>query len=316
MKPRHPSILPHFLLLFLGFSTALLFFLVHEKIKPSEKMTLVEREIRLEDAQGSRNSLQSSRYSCGIGPKRPPVKRAHSVYQTPRFNLQHVRSGREQVPRIYLAHLPKNIKNQRVAKKQTFIKVLLPLILAENEHIIHERHRLITLFNQLDAGHKLSSQDRQWLYQTAQEYRVRSINRRALLSCVDVVPPSLALAQAILESGFGRSSAALRKNSVFGHMATLTRVAAFPTLPASVKAYVKNLNCHIAYKTMRDKRAQMRQEGKPLSGHHLALGLGKYSIRGKDYVQHVQRLIKHFQLDSFDNVTLQQASLPATQVQN
>src|SRR3546814_4692091 len=77
-----------------------------------------------------------------------------------------------------------------------------------------------------------------------------------LLSRIDAVPPSLALAQAAQESGWGTSRFALRANALFGQRSwgeTAVglapaeaerddfKVRAFPDLMSAVRAYLHNL---------------------------------------------------------------------------
>src|SRR3546814_13006040 len=87
-----------------------------------------------------------------------------------------------------------------------------------------------------------------------------------LLSRIDAVPPSLALAQAAQESGWGTSRFALRANALFGQRSwgeTAVglapaeaerddfKVRAFPDLMSAVRADLHHLNRHPAYQTPR-----------------------------------------------------------------
>ena len=85
---------------------------------------------------------------------------------------------------------------------------------------------------------------------------------------MDIIPTSIALAQAAKESGWGTSRFALEGNAIFGQwtwsgqgIAPLDRasnknhkVLKFPILRASVKAYQNNLNTHKSYSKFREKR--------------------------------------------------------------
>jgi Bax protein len=123
-----------------------------------------------------------------------------------------------------------------------------------------------------------------------------------------VVPVSLALAQAALESGWGTSRGARNGHSVFGHMRfgddDEGRLRHFADLPAAVEAYALNLNTHRAYAEFRRARAAYRAEGKPLDGHSLAQHLHRYSERRMDYVRDVRGLMRANALRGLDRARL------------
>jgi len=77
-------------------------------------------------------------------------------------------------------------------------------------------------------------------------------------------------------------------------------VAAFDNPQASVQSYINNLNTHAAYQGLREIRANLREQNKPLSGAALANGLVRYSERGQAYVDELQAMIRHNQLDMLD----------------
>lgn len=149
-------------------------------------------------------------------PKAPPpaavmfldnsVKRVAAVFDTQEFNLAAVRRG-ARVPRMFVAALPEDIDQLRTVndKRNTFIRALLPMILAVNERIATERRYLVELRRRADAGETLPPADEAWLKTIAERYKITSRGRKidwvSLLERVDVVPPSLALAQSIVETG-------------------------------------------------------------------------------------------------------------------
>ena len=217
------------------------------------------------------------------------------------FELSKVASGEDGVPRIYLTRLPSDLKGLPPKhKRDAFIKSILPLVLAVNEEIRADREKLISLQKRLDKGGHLRAQERAWLQYLASEYKLKSHDIKVLLKHVDEIPPSLALSQAIIESGWGTSRAARKKHSTFGHMATKTKVKTFDNLHHNVKSYAKNLNTHGAYKGFREARAKMRHSGEKICGHQLASYLLKYSVRGSAYTQELQRMIKRLDLHHFD----------------
>ena len=187
-----------------------------------------------------------------------------------------------------------------------FIQVLLPHILKVNEQILADRARLLDMQKRQKAGHRLLYAEKMWLSKLASNYRCKSTKIESLLMHVDIVPPSLALAQATIETGGGRSYAAVKKNSTFGHMRTKKDVARFESLQANVLAYITNLNRHAAYKSFRQIRANLRAQNKPLCGRMLAAGLLSFSERKHAYIRDVQNLIDHRDLRRYDTMTLDQ----------
>ena len=97
-------------------------------------------------------------------------------------------------------------------KKETFIKIVLPLIVAENEKILDDRLKLKTLIEKKFT----TDTEKQWLRQKLLEYKVKKGNLEELLFRMDMIPVSIALAQAAKESGWGTSRFALEGNAIFG----------------------------------------------------------------------------------------------------
>ena len=241
------------------------------------------------------------------------VKRVAAVFDTQEFNLAAVRRG-ARVPRVFVAALPEDIDQLRTVndKRNTFIRTLLPMLLAVNERIASERRYLVELRRRADAGETLPPADEAWLKAIAERYKIASRGKKidwaALLERVDVVPPSLALAQSIVETGWGASAPARRSNALFGMIGgdgtDTAKLAAFESLYASVQAYAHNLNTYLAYTDFRRQRAALRAEGKPPVGHVLALTLQRYSELGLEYTRHIQAVIERESLAPFDGAQL------------
>ena len=109
---------------------------------------------------------------------------------------------------------------------------------------------------------------------------------------MDIIPASIALAQAANESGWGTSRFALEGNALFGQWTYSKKglspknkdpnkkhkVLQFQILKASVKAYKNNLNTHNAYSEFREARAQLRQQNKIINGLELTKYLKSYAL--------------------------------------
>ncbi len=77
-------------------------------------------------------------------------------------------------------------------------------------------------------------------------------------------------------------------------------VATFNSPSDSVASYLRNLNSHKAYKTLRKIRVIMREEEQSIRGAELVKGLGKYSQRGQDYIIELRSIILHNNLQKYD----------------
>lgn len=230
------------------------------------------------------------------------------------------------VPRLVLQRLPHGMAalDAQRDRKRTFLRALLPLVLAVNETILEDRSTLLDLRNALDGG---AVPDEDMVHEVAAlalAYRLAVPTPATLrdtlddlLLRVDAVPPSLALAQGAVESGWGTSRFALEGNALFGQsawgsdgMAPLGhdlppfRVAAFPSLQDCVAAYVANLNSHPAYAAFRTLRAQQRAAGEVPEGRALATTLLAYAETGTVYTSTLRSVIDGNALALFDHVRL------------
>lgn len=235
------------------------------------------------------------------------------------YDLEKVRAGDGRVPSYFVTRMPADLVQVPDVKvrKAVFLQSVLPLILRVNEEILAERRRLAGLEEQLRSGLSLDQVDRLWLAVMAERYgenRIDDLSRR-----VDIIPPSLALAQAAEETGWGTSRFARQGNAIFGQrtytkegdMVPLRRdagkthrVKAFNSLIDSVRSYAFTLNSHWAYQGFRRTRAAMRNEGTPLDGSVLAGHLLRYSTRGEAYVKTIRVIISGNNLGRLDAARL------------
>ena len=208
------------------------------------------------------------------------------------------------------------------ARKAAFFDFLKPMINDQNDWILDNRAFLQSLREDLLAERRSSSAEQERVEALATRYGVKLEEGFTvdivdeLLHRGDVIPPSLVLAQAAKESGWGMSRFAREGNNYFGEwcftegcgMVPKRRrpgqnheVAAFETVEAGVDSYFRNLNRGRPYAQVRALRAESRERGEPLSSVRLAGGLQKYSEQGQVYVDEVRSLISYTKLTEFDN---------------
>ena len=231
------------------------------------------------------------------------------------YTLSNVRVEKLVKP-IYFTQFPRDLESIQSTKlkKETFIQIVLPLVVAENERILEDREKLKLLTNKKFT----TDLEKQWLRQKLLEYKVKKGDLKELMIRMDIIPTSIALAQAAKESGWGTSRFALEGNAIYGQwtwsgqgIAPLDRdsnknhkILKFPILRASVKAYKNNLNTHKSYKAFRDKRLQLREKNKKIKGLELTETLKNYAQTGSEYTKILNQIITQNRLTDFEPVKL------------
>ena len=190
-------------------------------------------------------------------------------------------------------------------RKEVFFNYLLPAIYEKNAEIIALRESIL--------NNELSSSQ---LDELAAKYRLKKpATIEDLLTVIDILPPSLVLAQAANESNWGRSRFAEDFNNYFGIWCFVKgcgtvpkqrnananhEVANFNSLKACIDYYVLTINRNYAYQNLRLIRKAYRDELKPLSGIALAEGLSNYAYPGDEYISSIQSVIRYNQLERYD----------------
>lgn len=212
---------------------------------------------------------------------------------------------------------------QTPERKQAFVDLLLPMIEQKNKYIERNRTSLNKMKQQLAEGKPLTEKQLARLEKLRERYRVRHETypetERAieiLLLRADIIPTSMVLAQAAIESGWGTSRFAVEAHNLFGQWcykpgcglvperrpaAAKHEVQKFESVEASVDAYYRNINTHNAYREFRQLRATMRAQDGELTGTELVDGLGRYSGRGEVYIDELRTVIR---VNDFENLKL------------
>ena len=237
-----------------------------------------------------------------------------NLFENLKYDLKSIRLG-ESVKPVYLSKLPPDLKNIKSTskRKDTFIKIILPLIIDENNKILENRKKLFKILGKPSN----TMGEKRWLKRRFEDYKIKNEDIAELKLRMDIVPVSLAIAQAAKESGWGTSRFALEGNAMFGQWTYGKdgikpkdskgkghKVLKFPMLRSSIVAYQKNLNTHKAYGELREKRASLREENKKITGQDLVKYLESYAATGKEYVKILSSIISQNQLTDFDNSNL------------
>ena len=237
------------------------------------------------------------------------------LFKDTNYSLSEVRRTKKVKP-IRLSLLPNEMKSIESSgkRKSLFIKIILPLVLEENNRIIIDRKKLFSILNK----NKNSKDEIKWLNQRFKQYGVLNKDLATLKVRMDIIPVSLAIAQAAKETGWGTSRFAIEGNALFGQWTwsgegikpagadtdATYKVMKFNVLKASVRAYQRNLNTHSSYKKFRFVRAQLRDDNKKLDSLKLAEYLDNYAQTGTEYTKVLKQIIQQNQLKDFDEVKL------------
>ncbi len=284
----------------------------------SPKAVLAFSGGHLESAVGPR---LASRSGLGGGASGLTVGNLARKFSSLNYDFELLPSIGGFVPRLFVAHLPSDMRQIRIPEKRKaiFLKAVLPLILKVNDEVRAERRRLHRLGAMIDRNRRVLAADRLWLAAMGERYGTGRGDLKGLLRRVDNIPPSLALAQAAEESGWGTSRFAIEGNALFGQWTfagsrkLIPRerengqshgVRSFASLLDAVRAYLHNLNTHRAYRGFRKVREQMRQSQRPLDGMVLAGWLTSYSVRGTKYVRSLRSIITANKLLDLDSARL------------
>ena len=239
----------------------------------------------------------------------------YQLFEDTGYSLRDVRINKIAKP-VEIGKLPYELKKfQNVKKrKELFIQIVLPLILEENNKILLDRKKLFAILNKNNN----SQSDNEWLNKKFKQYGVSKKDIPTLKRRMDIIPVSMAIAQAAKETGWGTSRFALEGNALFGQWTytdkgikpaaadagTTHKVMMFNVLKSSVRAYARNLNTHRSYKKMRFARAIQRDNEGKLNSLELVNYLDSYAETGKKYTEVLKKIIQQNSLTDFDDVKI------------
>ena len=239
----------------------------------------------------------------------------NQVFEDDGYTLKQVRKNKLVKP-FEVGMLPEELKQIESSKsrKDLFIKIVLPLVLSENNRIKRDR---TTLFKILNKNNNTKS-EKDWLTKKFKQYGVVSKDLSTLKIRMDIIPVSLAIAQAAKETGWGTSRFAIEGNALFGQWTfsgkgikpagsdknDKHKVATFSVLKASVRAYQRNLNTHSSYRDFRKARAIQRDNDENLNSLELANFLNEYAETGEEYTKIIKKIIEQNSLTDFDNAKI------------
>jgi Bax protein len=219
---------------------------------------------------------------------------------------------------LFAKGMPKEYFEIKDREKQKiyFFEYLYKLSKNENEKILEEKRFVKNYLNSNLLNINPQSTEFLRLIKIKEKYRVKKLyDLNSYMIKIDIIPPSLSLAQAAIESGWGKSRFVKTANNIFGHwtynpkigiipkerkMGERHLIRVFKNLQDSIKAYMLNLNRNSAYKSFQNKRSQIRLKDKQPSGLVLSQTMINYSGIGKEYLSILKNVIKKNNLEKYD----------------
>lgn len=211
------------------------------------------------------------------------------------------------IPFFLYASFPKEyyeIKNTKKMKSYFFSNIL-QMAKIENSKVLQERHFINNIFPHLIAIGK-ESKEYQLFEKIRKKYKLKKgSTKEEFLEVIDIVPYSLVLAQAAIESAWGKSRFFKEANNIFGQwtwsekgLTPLKRdpgkkhkIKIFNSLESSLAGYLRNMNTGWGYKEFRKLRAEFRKRNMNPSGIALTPTLINYSQKKEEYTRLLRKFI-------------------------
>lgn len=203
-----------------------------------------------------------------------------------------------------------------LSPQEKFFNKMAPIVAAVNQKIFLDRQRLEAWANQFPLRANKEMLELQKNYQVSCDIT----EKKCLLELkkrVDIVPNSLALGQAALESGFGTSRFAKEGNAYYGQWCFKKgcgippkdpnkklgyyAVKRFSSPKNATEEYIHNLNTQPSYEAFRTMRASQRKHSIRLDSIALVNTLDLYSTSGNKYLRDIKSIISTYQLQKYDN---------------
>jgi Bax protein len=205
-----------------------------------------------------------------------------------------------------------------VLKKQEFIKRMIPLVKRANENVLIERKIVDEFFAEFKKSKNLGNIDPNIVEQMrvmAKKYYIKSItNEKVFKAKVAPVPLSLAITQAAIETGWGKSRFFKEAKNAFGEWTysktsglvpsdredgKTHKIKVFKSVQDSVDSYVLNLNRHNAYSDFRNLRLVLGEE---FSGIAATSKMSNYSQTREEYVKLLRNVMISNKLTEYDTI--------------
>ena len=200
--------------------------------------------------------------------------------------------------------------------KNYFFNHMYEIIAKENKKIKNERRFVEQILNTNILNIDFDSQNFLKLLEIKQKYKIKNIyTLQEYLKKIDIIPPSLAIAQAAIESAWGKSRFTKEASNIFGHWTYNADIGLIPkrrafgashfirifkNIKESTSAYMLNLNRNLAYRSFQEKRYEQRQNNLKPDGLILSETMLNYSGIEHEYLIILKDLILLNNLQMYD----------------
>ena len=305
-----------FILILFWFFSLLILILTNQSFNNVVKKSIVPvKPYATIDADDNEINKITKLYS--VDEKKFLTKDLVNVFNKNNYNYETVLKHKK-VPNLYISSLPEDFSKivSSSKKKSLFVRSILPLIVKENNRIETLNNRIKNLKNNFS---KINRSEAMWLGKMMSSYKVKSNDINDLIIKVDIIPVSIALGQAAIESGWGTSRFAMEGNALYGQWSWKTgsgivpkerdvnevyEIKSFLSLSNSVASYMKNLNTHQNYKNFRINRKLLREHNIPVLGSYLYQYLDKYAV-DSNYSNTLKKIIDINKFEELENVEIQ-----------
>ena len=200
------------------------------------------------------------------------------------------------------------------ASKEYFFTYISKLALAQNRYILQDREFVKYFYFKKNITPRVNKEQKRFLRITKRYKLKTNDSLLKYLFHIDIIPISLVLGQAAVESGWGKSRFVRQANNIFGQWTWNGRgltpknrdagakhqIKIFDSMDDAVRGYMINLNLSWGYKEFRILRASMRKENKKLTGFELSKTLLNYSQKREAYTKLLATIIARNNLKRFD----------------
>ena len=200
--------------------------------------------------------------------------------------------------------------------KNYFFNHMYEIVAKENNRVKSERRFVEEILGSNILNIDFDSPAFYKLLSIKQKYKIKNIyTLHEYQKKIDIVPPSLAIAQAAVESAWGKSRFVKEASNIFGHWTYDAEIGLLPkkrtlgsshfirifkNIKESTYSYMLNLNRNLAYKSFQEKRHEQRKKGLKPDGLTLSQTMLNYSGIAQDYLVLLENLILSNNLQEYD----------------
>ncbi len=199
-----------------------------------------------------------------------------------------------QVPHIFVEELPADWQIRSNQDKTLFMKIITAQILRTNEHIAAEKKRLHFLEEKYLRNQPWTPEEEAFFNQLLQKYDIFLAKKREgqlqeLIGKIDIIPPSIAVAQAAYFSDWGQKN----QKALYGEYGWVDNQYVpleFKTISEATDSFARQLNSRSQLFGFHDKRRIMIpfQKDKYLSESILD-SISQFMDWDKDYIQNLKK---------------------------